>query len=177
MFYFIRKKIYQHFRHKFRKKYLKLLEECQNTKKIGLNLGNSEGKFYNLYNVDCFYGNQVDIVSNLNNIFPFKDNSIDILYCSHLLEHLPDKIRSMNELGRILKTNGYAIILLPHIDSHYAFADPTHRSFWCLETFAYFNIDNDLFQRFHKIYGIKIGFKIIDFFQDETTIHIILQKT
>ena len=45
---------------------------------------------------------------------PFKDESFDYVYCSHLLEHVeaPDKVA--NEIQRVLKSNGVAYLDLPN---------------------------------------------------------------
>lgn len=42
-----------------------------------------------------------------------KDNSIDVIICSHVLEHVKDDIKAMSELFRVLKSGGYAIIQVP----------------------------------------------------------------
>jgi SAM-dependent methyltransferase len=54
----------------------------------------------------------------------FPDNSFDVVYCSHVLEHIPDDRRAMREFQRVLKPNGWAILLVP-ITSEHTFEDPT----------------------------------------------------
>lgn len=41
------------------------------------------------------------------------DNSFDIIYCSHVLEHVPDDRKAMRELFRVLKANGWAVLTVP----------------------------------------------------------------
>lgn len=41
------------------------------------------------------------------------DNSFDVIYCSHVLEHIPDDRKAMSELRRILKPGGWAILDVP----------------------------------------------------------------
>lgn len=41
------------------------------------------------------------------------DNSIDIIICYHVLEHVRDDNKAIKELLRIIKTNGFAIIQVP----------------------------------------------------------------
>jgi ubiquinone/menaquinone biosynthesis C-methylase UbiE len=41
------------------------------------------------------------------------ENSFDIVYCSHVLEHVPDDRRAMREICRVLKPNGWAILMVP----------------------------------------------------------------
>lgn len=43
----------------------------------------------------------------------YPDESFDVIYCSHVLEHVPDDRRAMRELARVLKKDGWAILLVP----------------------------------------------------------------
>ncbi len=43
----------------------------------------------------------------------FPDSSFDIIFCSHVLEHIEDDQKAMRELLRILKPDGFAILLVP----------------------------------------------------------------
>ncbi|HET9403627.1 MAG TPA: class I SAM-dependent methyltransferase, partial [Burkholderiales bacterium] len=42
----------------------------------------------------------------------FADRSFDVIYCSHVLEHVPDDRRAMREFHRVLKEDGWAILLV-----------------------------------------------------------------
>lgn len=44
---------------------------------------------------------------------PFKDNSFDVILCNHVLEHIPDDTKAMQELFRILKPGGWGIFQIP----------------------------------------------------------------
>jgi Methyltransferase domain len=43
----------------------------------------------------------------------FPDGFFDIIYCSHVLEHVPDDSRAMRELCRVLAPGGFAILQVP----------------------------------------------------------------
>jgi SAM-dependent methyltransferase len=43
----------------------------------------------------------------------YPDNSFDVIYCSHVLEHVPDDRKAMRELARVLKPGGWALIAVP----------------------------------------------------------------
>lgn len=43
----------------------------------------------------------------------YPDESFDFMYCSHVLEHIEDDRKAMKELHRVLKTDGWAILLVP----------------------------------------------------------------
>ncbi|MBE7640890.1 methyltransferase domain-containing protein [Salegentibacter sp. BLCTC] len=44
---------------------------------------------------------------------PFKENEFDFILCNHVLEHIPDDNRAMQELYRVLKPGGTAILQIP----------------------------------------------------------------
>lgn len=51
---------------------------------------------------------------------PFEDNSFEVIFCNHVLEHVDDDKQCMKELYRILKPGGWAILQVP-VDYHSAF--------------------------------------------------------
>jgi SAM-dependent methyltransferase len=59
------------------------------------------------------------------------DDTFDVIYCSHVLEHIPDDARAMRELRRILRPGGWAIlqvpILLERTDEDPSITDPEER--------------------------------------------------
>lgn len=44
---------------------------------------------------------------------PFADNTYDIIFCNHVLEHIPDDKKAMQELYRVMKPGGMAILQIP----------------------------------------------------------------
>jgi len=44
---------------------------------------------------------------------PFKDNEFDIILCNHVLEHIPDDTKAMQELYRVLKPGGTGVFQIP----------------------------------------------------------------
>ncbi len=53
-----------------------------------------------------------DIKADICNL-PFKDNDFDIIFCNHVLEHIPDDTKAMQELYRVLKPGGMGIFQIP----------------------------------------------------------------
>ncbi|MFA7083377.1 MAG: class I SAM-dependent methyltransferase [Arcobacteraceae bacterium] len=43
----------------------------------------------------------------------YPGESFDFIYCSHVLEHIQDDKKAMSELHRVLKKDGWAILLVP----------------------------------------------------------------
>jgi SAM-dependent methyltransferase len=59
---------------------------------------------------------------NINNIvlipcsaeaLPFEDGSFDLVYSSHVLEHIPDKEKALKEIYRVLKKGGIHFCVVP----------------------------------------------------------------
>lgn len=53
-----------------------------------------------------------DVKADITNL-PFKDNTFDIIFCNHVLEHIPDDTKAMQELHRVLKSGGMGILQVP----------------------------------------------------------------
>jgi predicted SAM-dependent methyltransferase len=45
---------------------------------------------------------------------PYPADFFDVIYCSHVLEHVPNDRKAMQEFARVLKPRGWAIIMVPH---------------------------------------------------------------
>lgn len=57
---------------------------------------------------------------------PFEDNAYDIIFCNHVLEHIPDDTKAMQELYRVLKPGGMAILQIPQdLSREHTFEDNT----------------------------------------------------
>ena len=44
---------------------------------------------------------------------PMEDNSINVIFCNHVLEHVDDDLKAMREIYRVLKKGGYAVLQIP----------------------------------------------------------------
>jgi predicted SAM-dependent methyltransferase len=53
-----------------------------------------------------------DVKADICNL-PFEDNQYDIIFCNHVLEHIPDDTKAMQEMYRVLKPGGMAILQIP----------------------------------------------------------------
>jgi glycosyltransferase involved in cell wall biosynthesis len=86
-------------------------------------------------NIDLEEGN---LQHDLNNGIPLADNSVGVIYASHIIEHLHDKHKIMKEIHRVLADGGWAFIEVPSTDGRGAFQDPTHVSYWNENCFWYY---------------------------------------
>lgn len=53
-----------------------------------------------------------DVKADICNL-PFKENTFDVIFCNHVLEHIPDDTKAMQELYRVLKVGGMGIFQIP----------------------------------------------------------------
>lgn len=57
---------------------------------------------------------------------PFEDDSFDVIFCNHVLEHIPDDTQAMRELYRVMKKGGWGIFQVPQdINRAHTFEDDT----------------------------------------------------
>jgi SAM-dependent methyltransferase len=54
----------------------------------------------------------------------YPDETFDIIYCSHVLEHVDNDKKAIKEFFRVLKNDGWAILLVP-ISGENTFEDPS----------------------------------------------------
>ena len=53
-----------------------------------------------------------DVKADICNL-PFEDNTYDLIFCNHVLEHISDDTKAMQELYRVLKKGGMGIFQIP----------------------------------------------------------------
>jgi len=111
--------------------------------------------------VDCVPLPGVDFVWDLEKFpwEPFKDNSVEEIYCSHYLEHTSDLIKFMDEIWRICLHDAKVTFVCPYYTSIRAWQDPTHKRAISEATFYYFNKDWRVANKLDH-YPIKANFKI-----------------
>ena len=115
-------------------------------------LGNNE---YNIDSIDYFTENKTTYRHNLDNIpWPIKNKTYDIVYSSHVLEHVNNLAESIDEIYRILKKDGITIIKMPHGSCGYAWGHPTHKRVAATNTFNYFG-------SYEEKYNKTKGFDVI----------------
>lgn len=106
---------------------------------LKLDIGCGKNKKAGFIGVDVRAFDGVDTVADLRQPWPWADGSVEEVNCSHFLEHLTaqERIHFANELFRVLKVGGKAVITTPHFGSVRAYGDLTHQwppvvSFWYL---------------------------------------------
>jgi SAM-dependent methyltransferase len=101
-----------------------------------------------------------DQIVDLRENWPWPDCSVDEIIADNVIEHLPDKIHTMNEVWRVLRLGGTIVVTVPTTDGSGAFQDPTHVSFWHRRSFLYFEAGCYYRNRLAQAYGIRAAFSV-----------------
>lgn len=64
------------------------------------------------YTTTDLYSPLAEVKADICNL-PFEDQTFSFILCNHVLEHIPDDTKAMQELYRILKPGGIAILQIP----------------------------------------------------------------
>lgn len=114
-----------------------------------LDIGCGKSKRPGFTGVDILPLDGVDIVHNLNSFpYPFQDDSIDEIWMDQVLEHVEQPMMVVQELFRICKPGAKLTIGVPYFRGRYAFIDPTHRNFFSVDWFQYFDPRHIFHQRY-----------------------------
>jgi SAM-dependent methyltransferase len=75
-----------------------------------------EPRLKRIANLDYVTGDLLDpnvmVKMDITNI-PFPDRSFDAIFCSHVMEHVPNDRKALDEFFRVLTSNGWAIFIVP----------------------------------------------------------------
>lgn len=89
-------------------------------------------RFPNYVAMDFFPYDGIDIVADLNEPWPMKDASVDVVVASNVFEHMPDTQWCLEECRRILKPGGRFLVAVPFLlgvhQAPYDFVRHTHFS-------------------------------------------------
>lgn len=97
---------------------------------VKIDLGCGKRKEPGFIGVDSIAFDGVDHVLDMGSArWPFEDGSVEYARSSHAVEHLtwPERVHFFNELWRVLKPGGQALIVVPHWNSARFYGDPTHK--------------------------------------------------
>ena len=144
--------------HFYRRKTVSVDQEAKQGLK--LNLGCCDALLPGFVNVDRIPAPGVE-VADLREPWPWPDSAVGHIRAWDIIEHLPDKIHTMNEMWRVLIPGGTAEIAVPTTDGTGAFQDQTHVSFWNRSSFLYYEVGNPYRERFARHYGIEAKFRTL----------------
>lgn len=127
--------------------------DLMNSTLIGMDISKSFLSFSKKHNI---YDKLV--VGDITKKLPFKDNSVDLIICSEVIEHMKKEIgeKLLNEIDRIVAKNGRVIITTPNVwlempSKNYF---DQHHSLWTV---------NDFTKRGYTVrgIGIKLPFNVV----------------
>lgn len=86
--------------------------------KLNIGASNVTGKYkHGWINLDLKKHDRIQVIGDALNM-PFRDNSVDLIHCVHVLEHVTrDKYQVMlNEMHRVLKPGAEAFVEVPDFE-------------------------------------------------------------
>jgi len=86
---------------------------------IKLHLGCGNRYIPGFFHIDAFDGNHIDHVCSIDNLEFIEDDSVDLIYASHVIEHFKRKrlLSVLKEWNRVLKPNGILRLAVPNFEA------------------------------------------------------------
>ena len=97
-----------------------------NPSEIKLNIGAGKTYIPGFINVDI--SDKADLSLDIGTTrLPFEDNSVDLIFSYHTLEHVPNYLYAISEIYRVLKHRGVLLMGLPYVTlTEYHLINPYH---------------------------------------------------
>lgn len=93
---------------------------------VRVDLGCGKRKQEGFFGIDRFPMPEVDMLADIDLGIPLQDNSVDMLFSSHFLEHARDLMFTMREIYRICKHGAQVCIIAPYNEQKLNIANPYH---------------------------------------------------
>jgi len=95
-------------------------EETRSPHGLSLNIGSGGRRFNSkMFNLDLYFGEQLDIQGDLLYL-PIKNESVDTIVCTGVLEHVSDPHKAVEEIYRALKFGGRIFLETPFMQTIHA---------------------------------------------------------
>ena len=121
-------------------------KHCAHLKYVAQDIAVYDGKGDTGLQTGSWDFSRIDIVSDILDI-PEPDGSFDAVLCTEVLEHLPDPVRALDEMARLLRPGGMFIITAP---------------FWSLTHFAPYHYATGFNRYFYELHLGRLGFDIVE---------------
>ena len=105
------------------------------------------------------------IIADASDLSKIEDCSYDILLNSHVIEHIANPIKALNDWKRVIKDNGILVIVVPHKDGTYDHKRPVTKLDHLIEDFNTNISENDTthFDEVLELHDLKIDTSVKDF--------------
>lgn len=112
-----------------------------NSGHIRVNIGAGKTYIQGFVNVDI--APVADVVVDLNkDVLPFEDNSVDIVFSYHALEHVENYLFALGEIHRVLKHGGWFLLGVPYVTlTEFNLVNPYHKQNFNEYSFDFFDVD------------------------------------
>ena len=101
-----------------------------------LDVGCGINKFPGSIGIDNNQASKADVICDLDHWpYPFRDSSFDEIRVIHVIEHVSNVIKTMEEFHRLGRPGARVVLATPHYTDFSSFCDPTHK--WHLNTFSF----------------------------------------
>jgi SAM-dependent methyltransferase len=101
-----------------------------------LDVGCGINKYPGAIGIDRNPRTRADLLVDLDRFpYPFRDGAFQSVRAVHVIEHVTDVVRAMEEFHRLVSPGGRVFIVTPHYTDFSSFCDPTHR--WHLNSFSF----------------------------------------
>jgi SAM-dependent methyltransferase len=121
------------------------------TKPRILDVGCGINKLPDAIGIDLNPASRADVIWDIDCFpYPFPDNSFDHIHCSHVIEHVANVLRTMEEFHRLVRPGGTVYVVTPHYTDFSSFCDPTHKSHLNSYSFRYFGANHGGFDYYSK---------------------------
>jgi SAM-dependent methyltransferase len=133
-----------------------------------LDVGCGINKYPGAIGIDRNRSSKADVICDLDRFpYPFADGAFDRLLAIHVIEHVADVIKTMEEFHRLVRRGGRVRIETPHYTDFSSFCDPTHRSHLNSFSFRYFGENHGGFGYYTpvKFREISVRVKLLAFWR------------
>ncbi len=127
--------------------------------KVELGCGTTKNEGY--LGIDRFPLPNVDIVADLDKGIPLEDNSVEVIFCSHSLEHFENLPNIVNEIYRVCKHKAIVNVLAPYHMETVNLANFYHKQVFNEATFRFFTNEekthiniNDYYNPHASLWGL-----------------------
>jgi SAM-dependent methyltransferase len=133
-----------------------------------LDVGCGLNKYPGAIGIDVNRDSAADVICDLDRFpYPFADRSFDGLRAIHVIEHVTDVVRTMEEFHRLVRSGGRVRIETPHYTDYSSFCDPTHKHHLNSFSFRYFGENHGGFGYYSraKFREISVYVKLLAFWK------------
>ena len=133
-----------------------------------LDVGCGINKYPGSIGIDINPSTAADVICDLDHFpYPFAGAAFDQIRVIHVIEHLTDVIRAMEEFHRLVRPEGRVRIETPHYTDFSSFCDPTHKHHLNSFSFRYFGANDAGFGYYTaaKFREISVRIRLLSFWK------------